>query len=121
MFSHLPASTAGSHMNQVAFRCVLTSLPAFLAIVEPTRQSEGCCPARQLHYLTPEERAEAYKGYREARTKTMTRVRKVIKEHFGKDYTLHPFGSTCYGAGRPRSDLDLCIFVSTLHAFKHVK
>ncbi|RDX54462.1 Nucleotidyltransferase [Lentinus brumalis] len=56
------------------------------------------------------EKSPKYKDLRDARTITIKRLNELIHTHFGHDYTVHPFGSTCYGAGRPESDLDLCIF-----------
>ncbi|KAI0717419.1 hypothetical protein C8T65DRAFT_117080 [Cerioporus squamosus] len=51
-----------------------------------------------------------FKELQAARADTIQRLNTLIHTHFGGDYHVQPFGSTCYGAGRPESDLDLCIF-----------
>lgn len=37
----------------------------------------------------------------------------MIKSVYGEQYVVYPFGSTCYGAGRATSDLDLIVLVGT--------
>ncbi|RPD65448.1 hypothetical protein L227DRAFT_212355 [Lentinus tigrinus ALCF2SS1-6] len=51
-----------------------------------------------------------FRRIKDARTATIGRLDALIQGHFGDQYKLCVFGSTCYGAGRPESDLDLCIF-----------
>ena len=50
------------------------------------------------------------------RGKTISRIQDLIHNEFGRRWQVRPFGSTCYGAGRFNSDLDLCIFVSIVDA-----
>ncbi|KAI0360711.1 hypothetical protein OH77DRAFT_1418701 [Trametes cingulata] len=44
-----------------------------------------------------------------ARLRTVTRLRAVIWDAYGHEYTPRPFGSTCYGAGNLESDVDVTI------------
>ncbi|KAI0717417.1 hypothetical protein C8T65DRAFT_117027 [Cerioporus squamosus] len=68
---------------------------------------EGVTP-----YPTLQERIAQFKAFKAARTSTIDNLDVLLQEHFGRGYKVRPFGSTCYGAGRPESDLDLCIFDS---------
>ncbi|KAI0371918.1 hypothetical protein BV20DRAFT_941111 [Pilatotrama ljubarskyi] len=47
---------------------------------------------------------------KEARTRTLQKLRDVVQEHYGPQYSVHPFGSTCYGAGSWTSDVDVAIY-----------
>ena len=48
---------------------------------------------------------------RDLRQQTLKHLEEVIRKHFGLQYEVRAFGSTCYGAGRLDSDVDVCILV----------
>lgn len=66
-------------------------------------------------YHQPEaqkQKVEKLMRLRYMRRKTLEDVTMVVRKHFGPHFKVRAFGSTCYGAGRSDSDVDVCILVS---------
>ncbi|KAI0746733.1 hypothetical protein C8Q80DRAFT_1177066 [Daedaleopsis nitida] len=81
------------------------SLPNTLPLSTRAQMPDG-----NLVYPSFEERLNELSRQKINRTLMIERVQQVIDKHFGTKYIVEPFGSTCYGAGRASSDVDLCVF-----------
>ncbi|KAL6300361.1 hypothetical protein BKA93DRAFT_536376 [Sparassis latifolia] len=86
--------------------------------VGPRRRTDLPDLGKRMHHTSSVLHSESRLGLKLAdvppdvirqREKTRRRVNELIKSKFGKEYSVVPFGSTCYGTDSAKSDLDFVI------------